>query len=183
MATALISGISAPAYADLISVAGSTSGTFSPGLSHLSFTGTTFGPTTSDTLTLGSFDLNNGSVNYAGDTFDLTVTFTTPPGTSGSPIVGDLTGSVTGNSGHVTITFTNPTLFSFAGGSFDLSANSVTANLDSNSGVVTLTGTLSNETLGSSSVPEPTSIALLLTVFVGGRLRVSQEDSFRFSDH
>ena len=59
----------------------------------------------------------------------------------------------------------------------------MTANVDVNRGLATLTATLSNETLGasagpepksvsnetpgSSAVPETTSVALLLTVFVG----------------
>jgi hypothetical protein len=170
LATALISAIgclAAPAYADIISVTGSTTGTFSPSLNHLSFAGDSFGPTTSDSITLGTFNLDNGSTNYNGDTFDLTVTFTAPAGAGSKSVTGDLTGSVTGGSGSVTITFTNPTLFTFSGGSFDLSANTVTANLDVNSGLATLTGTLSNESLGSSAVPEPTSVALLVTVLVG----------------
>jgi hypothetical protein len=154
--------LASPARADILTVSGSTTGTFSPTLSHLSFTGASFGPTTSDTLTLGSFNLDNGSFTYNG-TFDLTVTFTAPPGTSGSPIVGNLSGSVTGNSGSVTVTFTNPTLFTFPGGSFDLSANTVTANLDSNGGVSTLTGILSNETR-TSTVPEPASFLLFGTL-------------------
>ncbi len=112
LATTLISAIgwlAAPAYADIISVTGSASGTFSPGLSHLSFSGDTFGPTTGDTLTLGSFNLNNGTVDYTGDTFDLTVSFTSPAGTTGSStITGDLTGSVHGGTGSVTIRADEP---------------------------------------------------------------------------
>ena len=152
--------LAAPAHADLFTVSGSTSGTLSPAQSHLSFAGTTFGPTSSDTLTLGALDLNNGTTNYNGVLFDLTVTFTAPPGTGGNPITGDLMGSVQGNSGSVTITFTNPTLFTFPGGSFDLSANAVTATLGTNGGMATLTGTLSNEV---PKVPEPVSLVLLGT--------------------
>src|SRR5580704_13710714 len=140
--------LAAPAHADLLTVSGSTAGTFSATSSatydHLSFSGTTFGPTSSDTLTLGSFDLSNGSDTYL-TTFDITVTFSWPPGTGGNAISGDVTGSVHGGSGSVTIIFTNPTLFTFPGGSFDLSVNAVTAALDTNGGTAMLTGTLSNE--------------------------------------
>jgi len=152
--------LAAPAHADSFTVSGFTSGTFSPAQSKLSFTGATFGPTSSDTLTLGTFNLSNGTTSYNGVSFDLTVTFSAPPGTVGPDITGNLTGSVTGNSGSVTITFTNPTLFTFPGGSFDLSANAVTAMLGTNAGMATLTGTLSNETLVT---PEPVSLVLLGT--------------------
>ena len=82
------SGLIGTARADLFTVAGSTSGDFldvsqvdqGSSVHHLTFKGTGFGPTSGDALILGNFVLANGTADYTGDTFDLTLTFTLPMG-------------------------------------------------------------------------------------------------------
>jgi hypothetical protein len=166
------------ARADLISV--TTVGTFynsshiSQGndIGHLTFTGVTkLGPINSDqVLTLGSLDLHNGTFDYDNFTFQLEVNFSVPPGTSGSPVTANLTGSVRGNSGFATLDFpTTLTHFNFATGSFDLTVNELTVDLSSNDGLGTFTGTLSNatSTVSTATVPEPQSLILLATCMTG----------------
>ncbi len=161
-------GFVGTAHADLFTVQGTTSGAFfdssnvnkGSSIGHLTFTGSSFGPTSGDALTLGKFVLSNGTDDYAGDTFDLVLTFNLPAGVTGNPIVGDLTGSVHGNSGNVVLDFAGPAHFSFAGGSFDLTANDLTIVHGSDGSI--LTGTLSNE-IGAAPVPEPFSVVLLAT--------------------
>ena len=162
------SGLIGTARADLFTVAGSTSGDFfdasqvnqGSSVQHLTFNGTGFGPTSGDALILGNFVLANGTADYTGDTFDLTLTFTLPMGVTGPPIVGDLTGDVHGNAGSVSLAFTGPAHFSFATGSFDLTVNDLT--VVDGAGATTLTGTLSNE-VDPAPVPEPFSVVLLAT--------------------
>jgi hypothetical protein len=164
------------AHADIVSVAGSTSGAFFDGatndgtsVGHLTFTGGSFGPINSDqTLTLSllnGINLHNGTDNYDPYTFDLTVAFTTPAGISSATIIADVTGSAHGNGGLVTFDFpTIPTHFTFGnGGSFDLTVADLTVDLDIDSGDGTLHGTLSNVTASQAAVPEPSSVLLLLT--------------------
>jgi hypothetical protein len=161
-------GFVGTAYADLFTVQGSTSGAFfdtsnvnkGSNIGHLTFTGASFGPTSGDALTLGKFVLANGTDDYTGDTFDLMLTFSLPAGVTGGPVVGDLTGSVHGNSGNLTLAFDGPAHFSFAGGTFDLTANDLTIVHGSDGSI--LTGTLSNE-IGPAPVPEPFSVVLLAT--------------------
>jgi hypothetical protein len=162
------SGLIGTAHADLFTVAGSTSGNFfdashvnqGSSVQHLTFNGTGFGPTSGDVLILGDFVLANGTADYTGETFDLTLTFTLPMGVTGPPIIGGLTGSVHGNAGSVNLAFTGPAHFSFATGSFDLTVNDLT--VVDGAGATTLTGTLSNE-VDPAPVPEPFSVVLLVT--------------------
>jgi len=179
----IIAVFSTAAKADLITVEGSTSGSFFDSsnnnlgtqLGHLTFAGVDFGPVGSDQeLTLGTFDLDNGTFDYDGFTFRLIVTFTQPAGTSGSPVTGAVTGSVLGNRGNATITFpSTPTLFTYGDeGSFELTLQNVDLVLDrDHNGTGTLKGNLSNvvgyEENAVASTPEPQSILLLATCLVG----------------
>ena len=173
----------AASRADTIPVQGSTTGVFfnssgvkSSSIGNLTFTGATFGPMNSNqVLTLGTFDLNNGSYDYDSLTFDLTVSFTDPAGTSGNPITADIDGSVHGNDGAVTLTFPGtPTHFLFANnevsGSFDLTVSDLTLDLDVNGGVGSVTGRLSNvidPPVAPAEVPEPGSVILLASCVAG----------------
>jgi PEP-CTERM motif len=146
--------------------AGSTTGCFGssctatmdPNFGKLSFTGTSFGPAPAGSVTLGSFDLANGTDTY-NTTFTLDVAFTMPAGTSPSPQTFDatLTGSVTGNKGSVTIDFSStPQVFTYSGGSFSLVLTDLTLTL----GDPNLVGTI-------AAVPEPSTWAMMILGLAG----------------
>jgi hypothetical protein len=160
------SGLIGTARADIFTVQGSTSGTFYDSHGHsqgssignLSYTSTSFGPTTGDSLSLGSLNLGGSYYyDYTGDTFDLTLNFSNPANVSGSPLVADLSGFVFFYNGSVSVSFTGPVHFTFPGGSFDVTAS----NLDLSVGDPTVHGTISNETASLSGAPEPFSVLLL----------------------
>jgi hypothetical protein len=162
---------SAPAHAAIV-FSGSTTGCFgtsctnfaSPAtLDQLTFTGTTFtNVSAGTTFTLGSFALGNGTDTYSS-AFVLDVAFTVPAGTTGSNLFdAAITGSVSGNSGSVTINFDNtPQAFTFSGGSFTLAVNDLSATTRTDphavTGVITLT----------TAVPEPSTWAMMISGFVG----------------
>ena len=168
------------ARADEINLAGSTTGFFNgtPGLTSLNsggltftndayFNNTTVGGTAA--LVLGSFFLSASPVyyNYGGNSFTLDVNFTSPPGSGSVNSTAQVQGSVSLNNGGVwivnwsqpdlTVDFTN----SYGNpDSFALALNSV--SLAPNSSAL-LTGFVSYTAPpggGSSTVPEPPTVAL-----------------------
>ena len=130
-----------------ITFQGSTTGCFDCGtasvpssttdtLGHVTFTGTTFGPASTDTQTLflsnlGSFDPGPGVFDYNPHFFTLGVTFTLPGATSG-PVLGDLSGKIANANSNGVIKvdfFDTATLFNYTtadgSGSFKLLLNDI----------------------------------------------------------
>jgi len=140
-----------------------------------SYTGSTFDVTTSDgfvgigdnaatpnTNNLGSFSLSNSTYNYTTNPvyFVLTTSFTAPTSTD-AVFLATLKGSVHSNgTGGIIIDFNNnPQTFTWSGGSFDYSVNDVSVN---NGKTIALSGQITTTT-----VPEPSSMALLGTGLIG----------------
>jgi hypothetical protein len=112
---------------------------------------------------LGSFSLTGSPFTYTGETFQLRVTFTAPPGTIPATWVETalLTGAVTSvSNGALFIDFDNgPTHFTFDGGSFDLFINDV--DLTPGGSIA-----LSGRTVGQiAAIPEPATWAMMLIGF------------------
>jgi hypothetical protein len=183
-----------PARATLIGIGITTNETFldpfntpkGPSIGHLKFSGATLGAIhPNQKLSLGLFDLGNGTFDYTSYAFQLLVTFRTSTGTFVSPIFGDVTGKIAGNKGNVQINFSSPLHFTDGSESFDLTFDDLTLNTHLNRGVGTVFATLSNivttsdtATTGTperggvppgvpSAVPEPPAIMLLGTVVTG----------------
>lgn len=147
----------------------------------LSYTGSTFNarsnpadglftlgalPATPNLNNLGSFTLNDGSMNYTGQQFALFLNFTQPTGVAGNnQYSAMLTGNLTGvTSGNVSIDFGNaPHTFTFANGTtLTFSVNDLSVNdQQSGSSAVAVTGQ------GFATVPEPSSAALFATGLIG----------------
>jgi len=115
-------------------------------------------------VTVGAFDLHTFSnFNFNGNTFNLVVTFTSPPGTPGGPqtFTATLSGSV-----HVlvfndsiAIDFDNtPQVFSYSGGTFSFSVNDMPL-LKETDPFVALIATVSATAVAQT--PEPISMLLL----------------------
>jgi len=189
-------GLSAmPLRANEMPYAGSTSGFFtdSTTATYLGFTGTTFGSSLtssgSASLNLGTIAVtqfpNTGTITFGG-LFDLTVTFTQPPGTGSSfnPITADVQGKI--NSADkinqdLKIDFTNDALnpihitfsdASFGSGMFDFFVNDLTIPHNTvTSG--SLTGMITNAVFEPAvvvppeSAPEPATLALLALGLAG----------------
>ena len=157
-----------------ITVSGFTSGTFSAGTPpSLTFAGTNFSNTTfrgeAFFSNLGTFNLAATEASFDNFTFQLRVTFTSPPGTGPNPATfgGILEGQVSSTgTGGVRIDFLNnrenPLLFTFANGSFQFFVDdvSIQPNIPS-----TLTGGVMSAQV---QVPEGGStVALLGMAMVG----------------
>ena len=110
---------------------------------------------------LGSFSLTGNPFTYTGETFQLRVTFTAPPGTNPASTVETalLTGQVESISvGSLVINFDNSaTHFTFTGGSFDLFVNDVALTPG---GTIALSGFIIEQ---ASLVPVPGALPLFAT--------------------
>ena len=181
------------AHADEVFFAGSTQGAFNGGsfgssasLLGLTYSNSTFAGTTSAGFlgigsaatpganfnNLGSFTLDATPRTYAGNTFQLMVTFTAPANITGgqsttfsSILVGNVTSA---NNGGVLVNFDNaPRTFAFnsgsgQSGSFTFSVNDVSINPGK---TVEVTGQILSAT--QTTVPEPASMTLLATGLAG----------------
>ena len=145
------------------------------GLTYLmsNFSGTTVGgflgigavgkaPPAFNTNNLGSFTLTGAPFSYAGQHFDLLVTFTDPTGLlpSNHALFTDrLTGSVAADSkGGVFVDFDNtPQVFTYNGGSFSISVNDVDVSAGQ---TIALSGTILAKV--TPSIPEPETYALFM---------------------
>lgn len=173
------------AYADVITVTGSSQGNFNGGTTAsyvtlgnnifgqpaLEFQGSGFStPITTGNppvqVIVGAFDLRTfSSFNFTGHTFNLVVTFTAPPGSPGGPqtFSATLSGQVNpleifGVSEAITIDFNNtPQVFTYNGGTFTISVDDLIVN--EQSGFVNLIGNVSATAV--APVPEPVSMVLL----------------------
>jgi hypothetical protein len=109
---------------------------------------------------LGSFSLTGSPFTYTGETFQLRVTFTAPPGTTppSNVFTATVTGSVTSASnGSLFIDFNNgPTSFTFDNGTFDFFINDVDLTPG---GSIPLSGRVVAHV---TAVPEPETYALFL---------------------
>jgi hypothetical protein len=119
------------------------------------------GPGIPNTNNLGSFSLSTATGNYAGNNFDLLVSFTTPSTTPGSALFTDIiTGSVTSGSGGVFISFDSaPQTFTYDGGTFTLSVNNISVTANNDIGV--------SGTILVDAVPEPSTWAMMILGFMG----------------
>jgi hypothetical protein len=162
---------SAPARAlTVVDFSGTTEGCFGTNCtlapsatldSHLSFTGGTFTSIPAGTVNVGfgSFSLGNGTETY-DSTFTLDIAFTAPAGSGSNTFDADVTGSVHGHDGSVTINFDNTAeTFNYSGGSFTVSVNDLRIDL----GDPNITGTI---TL-TAAVPEASTWAMMLLGFMG----------------
>jgi hypothetical protein len=161
---------SAPAHAvTVVDFSGSTEGCFgtnctlasSASDNHLSFTAGTFTSIPAGTVNVGfgSFTLGNGTQTY-DTTFTLDIAFTAPAGSGSNTFDADVTGTVHGNGGSVTINFDNtPETFNYSGGSFTVAVHDLTIDL----GDPNITGTI---TL-TAAVPEPSTWAMMVLGFAG----------------
>ena len=187
----------ASARADEVFFAGSTMGSFNGaplgtteginttgGLLGLVYRSSTFAGSTSNGFlaigsepdfpnfnNLGSIQLSANPMVYTGNTFQLQVTFSAPPGiTGGNPatFTALITGSVTSdNNGGVLFDFDNSVrTYSFSSGAtsgtFTFQVNDVSVNAGK---TVAVTGQILSAT--QTTVPEPASMTLLATGLAG----------------
>ena len=181
----------ASARADEVFFAGSTMGAFNgaplgttEAFQGLVYRSSTFAGTTSAGFlaigaepnrpnfnNLGSIFLSGEPASYTGNTFQLMVTFTAPPGiTGGNPATFNalLIGNVTSdNNGGVLFDFDNtPRVFTFGSGAtagtFTFQVNDVSVNPGKE---VAITGQIISAT--QTTVPEPASMTLLATGLAG----------------
>jgi hypothetical protein len=182
MATVLLAALAVTANADVITVTGSSQGNFNGGTTAtnvglgtsilggpaLEFQGQGFTtPITTGAapiqVTVGAFDLHTFSAfNFGGDTFNLVVTFTAPPGAPGGPqtFTATLSGTVQilDFNDSIAIDFDNtPQVFAYSGGTFTFSVQDI-SQLNETAGFVGLNANISAT---AAETPEPVSMLLL----------------------
>ncbi len=162
------------AYASAITVTGTAKGCFGASCtptttasdSHLSFTGDAFTGTTTYDAILGVFDLDNGTHTYTGEPFELLLTYTVPQGSNNTTYTTTLSGSVHGNSGTVTIDFSNPTqTVNYSGvsgtGTFTVALDQSGDFSISSGGTTSITATITSDSgTNAPTIPEPASVTL-----------------------
>jgi PEP-CTERM motif len=191
LAGAAIVAAPASARADEVFFAGSTQGAFNGAalgggavFQGLIFNASGFAGTTSAGFlaignepgdpnfnNLGSISLSGAPASYTGNTFELQVTFTAPPGIAGgnpTSFTALLIGNVTStNNGGVLFDFDNGIrTFAFGeggtAGTFTFQVNDVSVNPGKS---VAITGQIISAT--QTTVPEPASMTLLATGLAG----------------
>jgi hypothetical protein len=179
----LMAAFAVTANADVINVTGSSQGNFNGGTTAsnvglgssilggpaLEFQGQGFTtPVTTGLpavqVTVGAFDLHTFSAfNFGGDTFNLVVTFTAPPGAPGGPqtFTATLSGTVQilAFNDAISIDFNNtPQVFSYTGGTFSFSVLDI-PELKETDGFVALRANISATAVAQTA--EPVSMILL----------------------
>lgn len=116
---------------------------------------------------LGSFTLPTdvSVTNFAGQSFALNVFFTAPASVvpTNTTFMAALSGTISGNTGGVTINFDNtPKMFTFAGGTFTLEVADVFLTNTIAGTTVAVTGNLV-----ATTVPEPSTYILMASGLAG----------------
>jgi hypothetical protein len=112
---------------------------------------------------LGSFSLPLGGGVYTGEAFNLLVTFNNPTNGTGlftSELIGSVSGL--GNGGIEVVFDPTPQVFSFAGGTFDLSVNNVSIT-GGDFTTVAVTGQITTV----ADVPEASTWMMMILGFAG----------------
>jgi opacity protein-like surface antigen len=140
-----------------------SAGTFSQTTNAANFAG--IGGTTNN---FGSITLFPSLYDYSNDTFDLLITFTSPPGTGAGSFTANLLGSLTSDgTGGVNFNFLNPTQYvtDGAGGTYEIHVNDLAFSGSDLGTNLSLTQDINGYII--AAVPEPATWGLMLLGFAG----------------